>query len=248
MILFRNLLFYLVVIVFTFIFSSVFVIVLFFIRILTSQRTAQKTLRFLIVCYGRIIIYGFCRILVRVSFIKNSATEPPTDPCVYIVNHRSASDAFLIGVLSGEFVQIVNLWPFKIPILGVCARLAGYLSVRSMPFDDFSNECKYLFSQKVSIVGFPEGTRSMSSKMGQFHSALFRVAQKNQLQIVPLCILGNQDKPRRKSLLINPGKIEIHQLPPISHDEYKNFDSFELKNHVRNIMQIFIDQNENKLK
>ena len=248
MILFKNLFFYFIVILFTLIFFSFFVIVLLFIRILTSKRTAQKTLRFLIVCYGRIIIYGFIRLLVKVKFIDTSDGQKISDPCVYVVNHRSASDAFLMGVLPGEFVQIVNLWPFKIPILGLCARLAGYLSVRSMPFDDFSKECKDLFSQKVSIIGFPEGTRSLSSEMGQFHSALFRVAKEYRLQIVPLCILGNKDKPKRKSLIINPGGVEIHRLSAIDFEKYKNFDSFELKNHVRNIMQLFIDNNKNRLK
>jgi 1-acyl-sn-glycerol-3-phosphate acyltransferase len=215
---------------------------------LTSKRTAQKTLRFLIVCYGRIIIYGFIRLLVKVQFIDTNNGQKTSYPCVYVVNHRSASDAFLMGVLPGEFVQIVNLWPFKIPILGLCARLAGYLSVRSMPFIEFSTECKALFSQNVSIIGFPEGTRSLSSEMGQFHSALFRVAKENRLQIVPLCILGNKDKPKRKSLIINPGRVEIHRLSAIGYEEYKNYDNFELKNHVRNIMQTFIDNNKNRLK
>jgi len=244
MVLFKNFVFYFIVLIFTILYSSVFVVVLFFIRFLTSQRTAQKTLRFLIVCYGRIIIYGFAKILVTVRFITQSDKQNLTDPCIYIVNHRSASDAFLMGVLPGEFIQIVNLWPFKIPILGLCARLAAYLSVRSMSFEDFSTKCKKLFDQKISIVGFPEGTRSLSSKMGQFHSALFRVAKNYQLPIVPICILGNKDKPKRNSFVINPGLVELHQLSVIAYDDYKDLDSFELKNHVRKTMQTFIDQNK----
>ncbi|MCP4106696.1 MAG: 1-acyl-sn-glycerol-3-phosphate acyltransferase [Desulfobacteraceae bacterium] len=179
---------------------------------------------------------------VKVKFIDSSEGRHADNPCVYVANHRSASDAFLMGVLFGEFVQIVNLWPFKIPILGLCADLAGYLSIRSMSFDNFEKECKKLFSQKVSIIGFPEGTRSGSSQMGQFHSALFRVAKDNSLKIVPLCILGNGDKPERKSLKIYPGIVEIHKLAAIGFDEYKDLNYFELKNHIRGKMQTFIDQ------
>ncbi len=247
MIFLKNLLFYSIVIVYTIIFSSIFVVILFFIRFLTSKRIAQKALRSIIVRYGTIITDYFARLLVKVKYIDSSKNITAKDPCVYVANHRSASDPFLLGHLGGEFVQIVNLWPFKIPILGICANLAGYLSVRSMSFDDFSCECKILFSQKVSIIGFPEGTRSNSSKMGQFHSTLFRVAKQNQLKIVPLCIFGNHDKPKRKSLKINPGNIEIHTLPAINPDEYNNFSSFELKNYVREKMQIFIDQHNNQL-
>ena len=240
----KNLLFFIFVITFTIDFFLFFGIILIFIHILTSKRLAQKVLRFLIVCYGRIVIYGFARILVKVKFIDSSEGKHAEDPCVYVANHRSASDAFLMGVLPGEFVQIVNLWPFKIPILGLCARLAGYLSVRSMPFINFSKECKILFSNNISIIGFPEGTRSLSSQMGQFHSTLFRIAKENKLKIVPLCILGNKDKPLRGSLKINPGNIEIHKLPAIDYKEYENFSSFELKNYTRAKMQLFIDQHK----
>ncbi|MCP4671691.1 MAG: 1-acyl-sn-glycerol-3-phosphate acyltransferase [Desulfobacula sp.] len=242
MIFIKNLIFFILVLTFTIDIFFFFGIILIFIRVLGSQKIAQKTLRFLIVCYGRIIIYGFARILVKVKFIDSSQGLHAHDPCVYVSNHRSASDAFLMGVLPGEFVQIVNLWPFKIPILGLCARLAGYLSVRSMPFADFSEECKKLFSDNISIVGFPEGTRALSSKMGQFHGTLFRVAKENRLTIVPLCILGNEDKPLRGSLKIIPGSVEVHKLPAVTYQEYKSFSDFQLKQYIREKMQIFIDQ------
>lgn len=241
MLLLKNLLFYLTVIIFTITVFFVFLVVMIFIRILTSKRTAQKTLRFLIVCYGRIIIYGFAKLLVNIKFIDSSQGKTAKDPCVYISNHRAASDAFLMGVLPGEFIQIVNLWPFKIPILGLCAKLAGYLSVRSMSFETFSRECKELFSDKISIVGFPEGTRSSSSQMGQFHTTLFKVAKENSLQIVPLCILGNDDKPKRGSLIINPGYVEVHKLEAIGPTEYENLNDFQLKKYVRDKMQTFIN-------
>lgn len=241
MILLKNLLLCFLVVVFTIVIFFVFGMMMILIRLFSSRRTAQKTLRFLIVCYGRTIIYGFARLLVTVKFVDSSRGKTAQDPCVYVANHRSASDAFLMGVLSGEFVQVVNLWPFKIPILGLCAQLAGYLNIRNMPFDDFLIECRQLFDQKVSIIGFPEGTRSGSSQMGTFRSSLFRVAKANRLKIVPLCILGNEDKPKRNSLKINPGKIEIHKLPALAYDEYGHMTGFELKNHVRTIIQTFID-------
>ncbi len=246
MVVLKNFLFYTISILFTIIIFFICGISLVLIRIASSKKTARKILRYIIVCYGRVIIYGFARPLVKIKFVDSSEGRTAIDPCVYVVNHISASDAFLMGVLSGEFVQVVNLWPFKIPILGLCARLAGYLSVRDMPFDEFSMECEKLFLDHVSIVGFPEGTRSKSYTMGQFHSALFRVAMDNELKIVPLCILGNSDKPKRGSLKINPGVIEIHKLPAITCDEYRNLNAFLLKKHVRIKMQEFIDEHIGK--
>ncbi len=242
MVVFKNFVFYLISIAFTITMFVICGVFLIFVRLAGSAKIARKVLRYIIVWYGRIIIYGFARLLVKVKFIDSSEGRTSCDPCVYVVNHISASDAFLMGVLPGEFVQVVNLWPFKIPILGLCAHLAGYLSVRGMPFDEFSAECRKLFLDNVSIVGFPEGTRSTSYKMGQFHSALFRTAMENRLKIVPLCILGNADKPGRGSLKINPGIVEIHKLPAINYDEYRDVNAFSLKKKVREIMQEFIDK------
>lgn len=232
-------------IVFTIVIFFVFGIILIFIHLVSSKKMAQKTLRYLILWYGKLIIYGFARPLVTVRFIDSSNEIRSKGPCVYVANHRSASDAFLMGVLSGELVQVVNLWPFKIPILGLCANLAGYLNIRNMPFNDFSNQCKHLFAQNVSIIGFPEGTRSTSSQTGPFHGALFRVAKENKVNIVPICILGNEDKPRRKSLIINPGEIQIHKLAAIDYNEYQDMSDYELKNHVRTQIQTFLDKQTN---
>ena len=35
-------------------------------------------------------------------------------------------------VLPHECVQIVNVWPFRIPVLGLYAKFSGYLNIRMM--------------------------------------------------------------------------------------------------------------------
>jgi 1-acyl-sn-glycerol-3-phosphate acyltransferase len=137
-----------------------------------------------------------------------------------------------MGILPHELVQIVNVWPFRIPVLGVYAKLAGYLNIRMIPPEQFMQCASQLLKDGVSIVFFPEGTRSTSRKMGSFHGSAFRLALESQASIVPLCISGSECIPPKGSPLLRPGIIRVRSLPEIGWDEYKDLTAFALKNRV----------------
>ncbi|SLM32824.1 conserved hypothetical protein [Desulfamplus magnetovallimortis] len=246
MVVFKNTVFYILSALFTIIAFCAGLFILLLMRCFFPERTILSTLRSFIVLYGKCIVFGLGRLVAHVRFIDSTGGREINFPCVYVVNHRAASDAFLMAVLPGEFVQIVNIWPFRLPILGICAKLAGYISIREMPFDDFLKIFRNLVQQKVSVVCFPEGTRSGSSRINHFHGAIFRAAQSEKVSVIPVCIMGNEDKPKKGSLLIKPGVVDVHMLPPINFAEYAHLSPFALKKHVRKIMQDFIDAHENR--
>jgi 1-acyl-sn-glycerol-3-phosphate acyltransferase len=160
----------------------------------------------------------------------------PGEPYIFVCNHRSASDAFLMGILPHELVQIVNVWPFRIPVLGVYAKFAGYLNIRMIPPDQFKQSASQLLKEGVSIVFFPEGTRSTTGKMGSFHGSAFRLALESKAPIVPLCLSGSENIPPKGSPLLRPGIIRVRRLPAITWDEYKDLNAFALKNRVWKII------------
>ncbi|MDH3982168.1 MAG: 1-acyl-sn-glycerol-3-phosphate acyltransferase [Kiritimatiellaceae bacterium] len=206
-----------------------------------SWRRTLKRIRALIRVYGITMIHlGWPFIRIRTEW----ADEPPPEPCIYICNHRATSDGFLMGMLGCEGVQVVNIWPFKIPVLGVFARLAGYLSIREMPAEEFMQQGTRLLDDGVSIIAFPEGTRSGSRQMGPFHGALFRLALRSGAPIVPLCLSGTEDKPTKGSVIMKPGLIRMRFMPPITADVYQEMSPFKLKNHVRNCMISELEQME----
>ncbi|MFH0753426.1 MAG: lysophospholipid acyltransferase family protein [Candidatus Omnitrophota bacterium] len=204
---------------------------------MVSHREAMRKLRLAIRWYGRMIIWVLPRPFLKVQYLDKDTESRVPLPCIVVCNHRAASDAFLMACFSFEAVQIVNIWPFKIPILGFFARLAGYLSVNEMPFEDFSQHCAKLLDEGVSIIAFPEGTRSGVNAMGQFRGSMFRVALEKKIPIVPLCITGNEDKPPRGSFWMNPGDVFLHRLPTVHYHEFRDFTPFRLKNHIREMME-----------
>jgi 1-acyl-sn-glycerol-3-phosphate acyltransferase len=168
--------------------------------------------------------------------IRVEQDAPPPEPCIYISNHRSTTDGFLMGLLQCEGVQVVNIWPFKIPVLGFFAKLAGYLSIREMPTEEFLDRATTLLAQGVSIIAFPEGTRSGSREMGSFHGALFRLALKTGAPIVPICFSGTENKPTKGSVVLHPGLIRMRFMEPITAKFYQDMSAFQLKNRVRDRM------------
>lgn len=233
-----NITFYAFFIIFSLVVIPLWTVFIICCRLVLSRRQTMKRLRMAIAWYGAVIIRILPFPLVRLEY-KDYTQDGPGGPYIFICNHRSASDPFLVAVLSTEAIQVVNIWPFRLPILGIIAKLAGYISVREMPFEDFKALTTKFLREGVSIIVFPEGTRSLDNSVGPFHGAIFRVALETKRPIVPLCITGNEQIPPIGSAFLRPGLIKIHRLKALLWEEYKAFDPFKLKNHIR---QIIIDE------
>ncbi|MCX5698230.1 MAG: lysophospholipid acyltransferase family protein [Candidatus Omnitrophica bacterium] len=199
------------------------------------KRRIFKFLRQAIRWYGAVIIRILPFPLIRLDY-KNYGLNDPPGPYLFICNHRAASDPFLMAVFPYEIVQVVNIWPFRLPALGIIAKIAGYLSVREMPYTEFAAKTRKLIAEGVSIAVFPEGTRSRDKSVGQFHSAIFRTALETHAAIVPVCITGNENVPPIESAFLRPGIIKIHRLPALTWNEYGAFNAFKLKNYVRDMV------------
>ena len=235
--LYLNIAFYSMFVVFSIIGISILTLYIAFLALFVSKRVVMKRFRQAISLYGTVVIRALPFPFLRVRYHDHDRNGKQ-GPFIFVSNHRSSSDAFLMACpcLPYECIQVVNIWPFKIPVLGMFARKAGYLSVNEMPFEKFSDDSARLLNQGVSIIAFPEGTRSGTKEMGQFHGSIFRVALRTKSKIVPLCITGNENVPPRGSLLLRPGTIKIHKLSALEWEDYKDFSPFKLKNHVRDII------------
>lgn len=203
-------------------------------RIFLSHRMTMRRFRRAISWYGKVITaipYPFIRLRY-----EDQAKNETGGPYIFVCNHRAASDAFLMCVLPHEVVQIVNVWPFRIPVLGLYAKFSGYLNIRMMSHEQFMEKATRLLSEETSIVFFPEGTRSVSGKMGSFHGAAFRLALETKTPVVPLCITGNERIPPKGSLLLRPGIIRVRRLPAITWEEYNDLNAFAFKNRVWHVI------------
>jgi 1-acyl-sn-glycerol-3-phosphate acyltransferase len=200
-------------------------------RLLLPQRKAARRLRLRIHRFGRQVVW-----LLRpvAPVVREGEGWEPLVGGVYVANHRSFSDPWLISQLPrAEMVQIVNRWPFKIPVLGLVAKCAGYLDIKGMTLDAFLETGAKLLNDKVTLVSFPEGTRSRDGSLGAFHGEIFRLIKQTGATVVPLVITGHERTPARGSMVLRPTKIRMRLLPPLTVAEYGEWSPFKLKETVR---------------
>lgn len=165
--------------------------------------------------WGRVICYVF---LVKVK-IHGIEKLNPNISSLIVANHQSIFDIFVIyGWLPHIFKWIMKAELRKIPFIGPACAAAGHIFIdRSNPIA--AKKCLDVAEQQlkngVSVVIFPEGTRTKNGKLGTFKKGAFRLATDLSLPIVPVTIKGSIDRMRRSSANITPGTIEVFFHDPI---------------------------------
>ncbi|UWX56672.1 1-acyl-sn-glycerol-3-phosphate acyltransferase [Maribacter litopenaei] len=125
---------------------------------------------------------------------------------------------YVSGCCTQRLFFSVNDWVYNSPIFGKAAKLAGAYPVSG----GVENGEEYLgekLKQGFSIIAFPEGTRSTSNKIKRFHKGAFYLAEKFQLDIIPVLIHGNSEVLPKGSFVIRDGSITVKILPRIAYKD-----------------------------
>ncbi len=166
---------------------------------------------------------------------------------IFMANHQSAFDIFtLLAGLSIPFRWLAKEELFRIPIFGPSMRRAGYIPInRDSPRDAIGslNKAAQIIRKGVSVVVFPEGTRSEDGKLLPFKNGGFVLAIKSKSPIVPTAIIGTfQVKPRGR-FSVHPRTVYIHLGIPIETEGYTTRDKDELKEKVSHALSTLLSGN-----
>ncbi|MDJ0762582.1 MAG: lysophospholipid acyltransferase family protein [Myxococcota bacterium] len=159
---------------------------------------------------------------------------------VIVSNHQSQFDIpLLYGWLGVDFKWVMKQELRKVPALGVACEKVGHI------FIDRSNKFKALESIKkakknitdgVSVIFFPEGTRSRTGELGAFKMGAFRMALDLDLPILPVTIIGTGKVLPSRSVCMFPGRVKMIIHPPIDTSGLKGSDIRSLMNKTREII------------
>jgi 1-acyl-sn-glycerol-3-phosphate acyltransferase len=97
-----------------------------------------------------------------------------------------------------------------------------------------------LLKDGESFLVFPEGTRSEDGSVREFKTAVFKVAKKLKVKVLPVSIWGTMFLVPKKSLFLNPGTVLMKVHPPIDPDQFEN--EVELAKAVENIVRIGVEE------
>lgn len=158
-------------------------------------------------------------------------------PYIMVSNHLSNADIPVISNLPWEMKWIAKKELFEMPILGWLLKFAGDISVdrsSSSKRAAIFQRCKYYLDRNVSVIFFPEGTRSRSGKLNKFAIGAFDLAIKEKIPILPIVLDGTQECLPKKSWIFDQNVfVKLKVLDPVPTDLYEVDQNFELMDKVR---------------
>lgn len=113
-------------------------------------------------------------------------------PSIIVSNHQSAFDIIAILSLPVEMVMCVKPWVWNTPLMGNMVRDAGYVLIRGDNADEFFNMSVERLQQGVSVMVFPEGSRSSDGKMDRFHKGAFELAVRTGSDVLPVLLTSTK--------------------------------------------------------
>ena len=151
--------------------------------------------------------------------IVDSVHPDPRRPFVFVANHSSSTDVFLIARLPWEMKWLSKRSIMRIPLLGWQMRTAGEVPVirgNKESARHAMEELRRWLDRRVSVFFFPEGTRSAGGALGRFREGAFRLAIEAGVDVVPLALAGTEAGLPKHSIVFAPTTATLTVLPPVS--------------------------------
>ena len=184
------------------------------------------------------VVMGLLNPLWRFRASGYELTDPRR-PYVAVANHESFADILLISNLPWEMKWLSKAELFRIPVLGWNMRLAGDIPVERgtrRSAVQALRRCREVLAQKVSVIIFPEGTRSVTGEMLPFKEGAFRLAIDAQVPVLPIVVVGTRSALRKHDWRFGRSEAEVRVLPPISTDGMTLKDVDLLRDRVRDLI------------
>ena len=197
------------------------------------DKTGRMIHYYVSVPWAKVILW-VCGVKIKVNGRGNVDGNIPR---VYISNHVSYFDIFaLFAGLPVDFKFVLKEELMKIPLFGQTVRRANHISLdRKDPRKALKSihEAAKKIRNGVSVVIFPEGTRSEDGKVQPFKKGSFRLAFQSGCELVPVAIINSRSIVPKGSWRISKGTITINIGKPMPVTGYTKRDTDKLMALVR---------------
>ena len=172
---------------------------------------------------------------------RRTGTMPsdPRHPYVVVSNHESFVDILLISHLPWEMKWLSKAEMFRIPVVGWLMWLAGDIPIHR-GFGPSAvaamARCRHALANRVSVMVFPEGTRSASGELLPFKDGAFRLAIDAGVPILPLVVHGTSTALPKHDWRFGRATAEVRVLAPIDTTGLTPADVSALKTRVRDLI------------
>ncbi len=180
------------------------------------------------------VLLALCGIPHRIEVSEAAASAPQA---VFMSNHESLVDIPLLFVGIRQNVRfLAKRSLFFVPFLGWSMWLAGFVPVdrrRTEKATDVFQTLERRVRAGLSMLVFPEGTRSRSGELQPFKRSGFLLAIRTGLPVVPVGVSGARSVVGADSLWIRRAPVTIRLGEPIPTEGLTLSDQKALRTRVR---------------
>jgi 1-acyl-sn-glycerol-3-phosphate acyltransferase len=137
---------------------------------------------------------------------------------VVVANHQSFLDIFLLSNLPREMKWVAKKSLFKIPWIGWAFWLVGDIAVErgdaASALEVMAKARRYL-ENGMSVMLFPEGTRSRDGKMLPFKAGAFKLAIEAGVPVLPIAVSGTAQGMPKGTPWVRPSRLTVRILEPV---------------------------------
>ena len=163
----------------------------------------------------------------------------PAQSYIFVSNHQSIYDTPVIFWSLPYQLRIIakeSLGWF--PFLGWHLRRTGHMLVDRKRPDRTAifSWASRLTSQGLSLIVYPEGTRSPDGRVGHFKGGSFYLALESGMPVVPISVVGSRHVMRKGRLATYPGRVKLVIHQPIDTRGLEGTDAKVFAERIRQIV------------
>ena len=158
---------------------------------------------------------------------------------LFVANHQSIYDIpILFWSLPYQLRIIAKESLGRVPFLGWHLRRTGHMLVDRRRPDRAAifSWASRLTLKKLSLIVFPEGTRSRDGRVRRFKRGGFYVALEAGMPVVPVSVIGSRHVMLKGRLATYPGRVRLIVHDPIDTSELSGTDPKAFAERVRQIL------------
>jgi 1-acyl-sn-glycerol-3-phosphate acyltransferase len=173
--------------------------------------------------------------------VRRSPGYDPCRTCFLVSNHVNLFDPFVLYSAIPQFLRGLELEShFRIPVYGWLMKRFGNVPVpdanRPSDLKRMWRMAQDALNRGVSLVVFPEGSRTVTGRVGPFHNGVFRMALQFAVPITPVSIVGSFEFNRKTSWMLCPARIVVHLHDTIETKGMTKRNLAELRERVRTVV------------
>ncbi len=163
---------------------------------------------------------------------------------ILLANHSSLFDIMAIIAFYPQVSWFGRERLLNIPVFGRVLKMIGYVPMKSADIKNTKKMMEQLIqkTEGCTVAVFPEGTRTLTGKLGRFRRGFIHIQRASGLDILPVTLNGLYLlKPKHRQTINFSAKIEVVIHTPLSNEEISTLTDREVLNTVKDVIESAYD-------